>query len=165
MQDMDRIEYLHDLWALFALTSEALHSAFKEEAREYGITPIKGAVIFWIDALGDKATAPEIGRSIFRRRHSMSELLIRMERAGLVRRFHDLPKKNTVRYELTEKGRELHRRNKQRNVITRIFASLSQEQNQQLQPILHKLFSEAIKELKIKYNMPLPFNLRIRELL
>lgn len=151
-----KIQDLHNLWVLFAMTRDAIYRAAKKEFMGHGITPSQGAVMFVIDALGSKATPTEIARRFFRQHHSISELLIRMERAGLVKRFCDLHKKNLKRYELTEKGREIHLKSIRRKTVERIFSSLSREQRLQLQSLLHILFREAMEELGMKNNKPLP---------
>ena len=154
MKKIETAEDLYNLWALLAMTRDAIYRATKEELSQYGLTPVRSATLLLINSLGSRATPPQIGRYLFRKRNSISELLVRMEQAGLVKRLPFLPKRNLKRYELTEKGRELYLKTTKLKTIDHIFSSLSQEQRQQLQSSLQPLFRKAMEELKIENDMP-----------
>ena len=99
MKDPETAEELYNLWVLLAMTRDAIYRATKEELSQYDLTPIRSAVLLLINFLGSKATPPEVGRCLLRKRNSVSELLVRMEQAGLVKRFKVLPSRNLKRYE------------------------------------------------------------------
>lgn len=113
--------------------------------------------MFVINALGDKATPAEISRWLFRESQSVSGILNRMEKQGLVRRDKDLGKKNLVRVALTEKGREVYGNCTKRESMHRIMASLSGEQRQQLIACLENLRDAALKYLGEEQEMPFPY--------
>jgi DNA-binding MarR family transcriptional regulator len=69
-----------------------------------------------------------------------------MEKRDLVRKSKDLPRKNLVRIELTEKGKATLRQTAKRESVHRMFASLAKEEKDCLEPILDKLMKEALKE-------------------
>ena len=154
MKKIETPEDLHNLWALLAMTRDAIYRATKEELSQYGLTPVRSATLLLINSLGSRATPPRIGRYHFRKRNSISELLVRMEQAGLVKRLPLIPKKKLKRYELTEKGHELYLKTTKLQTIDHIFSSLPQEQRQQLQSALQSLLSKAMEELKIESDIP-----------
>jgi len=154
MKEIQTPEELYNLWALLAMTRDAIYRATKEELSQYGLTPIRAAALLLIHSLGNQATPPRIGKYLFRKRNSISELLVRMEQAGLVKRISIVPKKKFKRYELTEKGRGLYLKTTQLNTINHIFTSLPQEQRQQLQSSLQSLFDMAMKELNVDNDTP-----------
>ncbi len=121
-----------------------------EELAQYNVPPVQAAVLFIIQAIGYRATPAEISRWFFRQSHSVSELLSRMEKGGLVRKVKDLDRKNLVRVELTEKGRETYHQSMKRVSIHNIMSSLSEEEHQQLRSCLQKLRDKALKEIGIK---------------
>ena len=123
---------------------------------QYNISASRGAVLFAIQAIGEEATPAEIARWLFREPHSISELLSRMERDGLVRRVKDLCRKNLVRIVLTEKGREVYHKSTKRELVCEIMSSLSEEERQQLRSCLQKLRDKALKELRIEHGIPFP---------
>ncbi len=73
-----------------------------------------------------------------------------MEKAGLVRRVSDLDKKNLVRIELADKGRDIYERSLTEEPVNKIMASLSNEEHEQLRVLLRKLWDKAVKELGMK---------------
>ena len=154
MEDLSCRDKAGDLWILLAQTRDVIFKARQKELRRYGISATRSAALFAIQAIGDKETPAQISRWLFREPHSVSELLKRMEKEGLVRRIRDLDKKNLVRVELTERGAEAYYQSLKHESIYRIVASLSEEKCQQLVSCLETLRDEALKELGRELRMP-----------
>jgi len=112
--------------------------------------------LFVIDAIGDKATPAEISRWLFRQSHTISGLLKRMERDGLIRMVKDLDRKNLVRVALTEKGQQALDQSRKREAIHYVMSTLSLEEQQQLSSSLDKLLSRALINLGIEGKLPFP---------
>ena len=158
MRDSAFTDEDYNLWVLVAQTRHAMFKARQEELIRYNIPARQAAVLFAIQAIGDKATPAEISRWLFRKSHSVSELLSRMEKQGLVKRVKDLDKRNLVRVTLTEKGREAYNQSTKRESIHKIMSSLSEEKRQQLRSCLQQLWDRALKELGVeKTRKPFPF--------
>ncbi|MDD5191225.1 MAG: MarR family transcriptional regulator, partial [Dehalococcoidales bacterium] len=104
----------YNLWALFRQTRDAMIKARERELEKHGISSIQAAVLFTIQDIGPEATPAEISRRLVREPHSISGLLSRMEKQGVIKRAKDLPKRNMVRISLTAKGRELYQYSTQR---------------------------------------------------
>ena len=152
---MDRYyDLYYNLWVLLAQTKDAVLRARQKELHRYGISATQSAALFAIQAIGDKATPAEISRWLFREPHSVSELLSRMEKEGLVRKTKDLDRKNQVRVELTEKGYEAYDQSMKQESIHKIMSSLSEEAREQLRSCLQTLRDEALKELGVEPQMP-----------
>ena len=137
----------YDMWALIAQTRHILFKARKKELEEYKISPMKSAVLVKIQELADKATPTQIARVIVREPHSVSEILNRMEKDGLVERIKDPERKGRVRYTLTESGRKAYSQSVKRETIHAIISSLSAEDYRQLSTILKKLRDAGLHEL------------------
>ena len=140
----------YGLWLLLILVKDAIHRARQEELRQVGVTSSEAGVLFYAQALGNRATPAEISRCLFKRPHGISTLINRMEKKGLVRKVNDLDRKNLVRVELTAKGQQAYNHASKRAVIHRIISSLSEEERQQLTFYLEKLQSRAFGELGLK---------------
>ena len=138
------------LWTWLRQTSDAIHKARDKELKKYGATSILFGVLFIIQAIGDRATPAEISRWLFREPHSVSGLLSRMEKGGLVRRVKDLEKKNMVRVIVTEKGRQACHEAQMHDRLHEIMSSLSEEQRQQLRSSLQTLRDTALQELRVE---------------
>ena len=89
------------------MTSKVLFRLRKKELAPYGITPEGNIVMTAIQQLGRKATSAEIARFTFREPNSVSALLKRMGKKGLVRRF--ILNRHSVRQimVLTKKGQKV----------------------------------------------------------
>jgi DNA-binding MarR family transcriptional regulator len=157
MKNYSATDQDYNLWILLAQTRDAILKARQKELDQYGISTSQAAVLFVIQAIGDRATPAEISRWLFREPHSVSTLLSRMEKQGLVRKVKDLDRKNLVRVVITEKGREAYYQSTKRESIRGIMSSLSEEERQQLTSSLRKLRDEALKRaVSLKPPVPSP---------
>lgn len=146
-----------ELWALLSQAANALSRASDNELRPVGITMMQAAVLFFVKNAKAPATPAEISRWLFREPHTVSQLLIRMEQQGLIRKAKDLEKKNLVRVTLTEKGEEAFQHQTEMRVIGKILSSLSPEECDKLGACLKKLRDAAIKELDARpRRLPFP---------
>jgi len=144
------VEGNYELAVLLAQAREAMLRARGKELTRYNISPRQSAVLFYIQAIGDKATPAELSRGLFRESHSISEILGRMEKQGLLRRNKDLSRKNMVRVELTEKGHKAYKRSAKRESIHKILSVLSSEERQQLELYLRRIRDRALQLIKKK---------------
>ena len=145
---------LHDedfnLWNLLAATRHMMHRARQQELRQYNISPRQSAVMVIVEAIGDKATPAAITRWTFRKSHTVSEILTRMEKQELLRKVKDMERKNQVRVELTAKGREVFSQSLKRESMHRIMSVLSPKEQEQLESSLRKLRKATLRELGIE---------------
>ena len=146
----------YNLWWLMLLTRRTMYKARSRELYQYGITPEEAAVLFVTKAVGRKTTPAEISRWLLREPHSVSYLLRRMEKEGLIKMVKDLDRKNLIRVALTQKGHNAYRHSTSREVMHSILAPLSEEERQQLRSYLHKLLNEALKKIGIERKIPFP---------
>ena len=146
----------YTLWVLLRQACDASVRARDKELSQYGISAEEAAVLFVVQANGERATPSEISRWLFREPHSTSGLIIRMEKDGLVRKLNDLERKNMLRVVMTEKGREAYEKSTARESIHRIMSSLSEDERQLLRSCLERLRNQGVKELRIERKPP-PF--------
>ena len=146
----------YELWVLLHQTRDAIYKAREKEVQVHGLTPIKAATVFIIRAIGDKATPAEIARWLLREPNSVTELLDRMAKDGLVKKTRDLEKKNQVRITLTEKGQQAFEQSREHKSVQQILSALSGEEKKQMRLLLEKLRARALAELDIKYQLPYP---------
>ena len=75
-----------ELWVLLAQTRSVLYRVRQKELKQYNVSTEQSAVLFIIQAIGKKATPAEIARWLMRERNSVSSILGRMEKDGLVKK-------------------------------------------------------------------------------
>jgi DNA-binding MarR family transcriptional regulator len=146
----------HDLWMLLTHTRYAIYRSREKELLKFGVSPEQVGVLFIVQALGNRATPSTIARFILRQPHTVSALIERMTDKGLVKKVHDLDKKNLVRVSLTEKGQKIYEYSTKRGPIHRIMGVLSGEERTQLQVLLGKLQEQARKEIGLDKDSFLP---------
>ena len=144
----------YNLWVLLHQTTDAALRARQKELDQFDISVIEVGVLVVTQAIGEKATPSEISRRIFREPHTVSALLNRMEKRGLVRKTQNLDRKNLVRVSITEKGQQAYDKSTRRKSIRKIMSSLSEEERRQLRSCLEKLQNKAFKELIVEYKPP-----------
>ena len=76
----------HQLWNLIAQTRRAMHIARKKEMDKYDVSPRESALLLHVNDIGARATISELARLLYRERHSIAELVERMENEDEARR-------------------------------------------------------------------------------
>lgn len=143
----------YELWLLFNQVRDLLFKAREKELRPYDITATQAAALFVIEAIGNDATATQISQWLLRERHSVSGLLGRMEKEGLISRVKE---NKLVRVALTEKGRHTFYQSTKRLSIRKPLGILSKEERQQLSSLLRKVRDEELKHLAGEMKPPFP---------
>ena len=139
----------YELWVLLHQACDAMNRARENELRQVGISGAQAVVLFVVKSLGAKATPTEISRCLLRKIHTVSGILNRMEKKRLLRKTKDLPRKNSVRASLTEKGEQAYYQSTKIESISGIMSSLSEQERQQLSSCLKTLRERALKQLGI----------------
>ncbi len=149
---------------LLKQTSDAISTSRENELRQYNVTPEQVGVLTCIYNLGEEVSPADLTRWLSRRPSTISILLKRMEKQGLIVKRPDAKKKNVIRLSLTEKGREVYGYAIKAHAFVNIFNVLSSEKQQQFWDLLKPLLDQALKSIhgdKEKYNFSL-FNLKMR---
>lgn len=145
----------YNLWVLVDQTRRTSSKARQRELKPYNLSTRQAAVLFLTDAIAGTATPSKMSRWLLLAPHSVSELLSRMERGGLVRKIKQ-PGKKEVQVVLTEAGRKAYYQSIKRDSIRNIMSTLSGEERRQLRSCLQKLLNGALKELGMCRRPPFP---------
>jgi DNA-binding MarR family transcriptional regulator len=136
------------LFVLLAQTKEAILRARQVEYNPYGISNERRALLWVIQSYGGQATPSEVSRRFFRELQSITEMLKRMEKDGLVTRHQGSGRAKTV-VRLSEKGAETLRQSLHNETDRRLFSVLTPEERDQLAASLSKLRQQAMAELGV----------------
>jgi len=150
----------YNLWVMLQRARDATRTVRAEELSAIGISVIEAGVIVSIKGieriLNQKATITEIARWLFRKHHTMSALIKRMESRGIVARIEDPTGRGLKKVILTEKGNHLYELATQSQIIQEIISSLTEEEKHQLWVILGKIRNKAMDQLGMRDSMPFP---------
>ncbi len=78
-----------DLWVLLDQTRDAIARAREMELSQYKITKVQASVLFMLLTQNKRIALSDISKWILREPHSISSLISRMERNGLVRKIKE----------------------------------------------------------------------------
>jgi len=145
-----------ELWAMLNQVYWAMVRVTENELRPIGLSMIGAAVLFLVKSAKTPTTPAQLSRWLFREPHTVSGLLNRMEKQGLIRKTKDLQRKNLVRVALTEKGEKAYQQQSEMRIIRKLLSSLSPKQRNNLTTYLRTLRSSALDELVVKRRSPFP---------
>jgi len=145
----------YQLFGLIIEATDAMHKARQKELNKHNIHMSWSAILLTIKALGNRATPIAIGQWLLRERHTVSELLDKMESEGLVEKIRDLDRKNRVRVVLTPKGLRVYMKSRGGTVFPRVISSLTKSEREHLKECLRLLRNEALNFIgKIRCEKP-----------
>ena len=146
----------YDMWVLLAQARDVILEARENELREHDVTAWQAAVLFIIDTAGGTASPADIARWSLRKPNSVSGILDRMKKAGLIKVAKDTRRKNMKVISITEKGYKILKDSVKRESIHRIMSCLTADEYKQLKEILEKLRSRGFEVLGSQRNIPFP---------
>jgi len=97
----------HHFWGIFHRASD-LTERYMDAVliKEVGVTYQQFLVMMAIDTIGNKATVGDIAERLDRTQNTISVLLERMKRDGLIRKARNMTDRRMVRVAVTDKGKE-----------------------------------------------------------
>lgn len=146
----------YDLWILLSRVYHMIAKLRRMELLKYEILPTQSYILFIIQALGNETTPTELSRYVYQQRSSVSDILNRMVKHGLITKINKSNEKKRVIVRLTEKGEKALRFSKNRDYLHKVISSLTEEKKQQLESCLETLRDSAIEELTVTQKKILP---------
>jgi DNA-binding MarR family transcriptional regulator len=145
MKDGLELSRHEKMWVKLFATATVVERARELELAQIGVSTIQAGVLYLLKSTIEPVTPSQLARTLYREPHSMSALLKRMEKQGLIKRTKDLDQKNLVRISLTKKGEETFNRQWDAKVTTNITSCLSKKELDTLETCLEKLRARAIE--------------------
>jgi len=121
----------------------------ERELLPQNLSATSAAILFLVDAMGKDVTPARISRMLLREPHSISGILMRMEKQGLIKRTKNMERKNLIRITLTTKGENALKQAMKKEGTKRGLSKLSAEQQRQLKTALTALKEAGMKELHL----------------
>lgn len=136
-----------DLWVLLLRTYHLLNRLRRYELQQYDIPPSQAFILVILQALGGETTQAKINQYAYQQRSSISELLKRMEKRGLISKTKRSSLNANITVNLTEKGYCLLHDVMKRESIHRAMSVLTEERRSELESSLKLLRNKAVEEL------------------
>ena len=132
------------LETLYIRVTHILDDAVQKQMHRMGIAPKIAAILHQIHRL-DNPTPLELAHFFHREPQTITAIIYRMERKGLVEKKVNPRKRNTYRIHLTEKGLSEYQKTRNIDILTNVLKSLSEEKRKQLQECLEEMMPILIK--------------------
>jgi MarR family transcriptional regulator, multiple antibiotic resistance protein MarR len=158
INDLARGDRDYELWLLFTQARYAVYRNLEKELLRYNITPEQARIISILHHIKEGITPTALSRILLLKPHTISALVNRMKKKGLVEKINDLDRKNLVRVILTEKGREAHKYTSNMKPIHQVMKILNTEQRNQFSKSLKMILTKAGDELGIHGDYLPPFD-------
>lgn len=121
----------------------------ERELLPQNLSATSAAILFLVEAMGKDVTPAKISRMLLREPHSVSGILMRMEKQGLLKRTKNMERKNLIRITLTAKGENTLKQAMKKEGVKHVLSKLSEEQRRQLKQSLIALKDAGMKELHL----------------
>ena len=140
------------VWGLLEHSTSLISRARELELAQYGITMEQMSVLHALLISGGSATLDEIATIIVRQHNSVSTLVTRMEKSGLVTK-EKLPRQKKFDVQITQKAKEIVE-SVPRKSIELFFAELTLKEKDQLATYLESLITTGHEVLGFNRNLP-----------
>ncbi|MBI2851229.1 MAG: MarR family transcriptional regulator [Chloroflexi bacterium] len=140
------------LWRFLDHTRYAISRVRELELARFGLTPEQAYVLDLLSDRGGSTTMNDIMDVTLRQHHTISTLVDRMAKHGLVEKKRSATDGRKYRIVMTKKGGELFQ-NVTRESITMAFSPLSIEDKRELSSLLKRLLTKAYELNDKQYNV------------
>ncbi|MFO8102385.1 MAG: MarR family transcriptional regulator [Dehalococcoidia bacterium] len=135
----------YNMFMLIGLTLNAIFNARHNQVKNLGLTPAEFHLLLLVSELGGTATPGKIAQWMMRKPPTISGLLNRMEKSGLVVRRGYRNNKKLRKVIITPKGQEaLAHLSNEKDILNIIVNSLSKAEYERLWAMLEKLRETAL---------------------
>jgi len=137
----------YELWLLLSWARHAVYRARETELQRYNLTPEQARILSILQHSEDVVTPALLAKMMLLKPHTVSALVNRMEKKGLVKKTRDLDRRNMIRVTMTENGAKAYKYMAKMGPIHRIMGALTPEEGEQLTSGLTKILNKAGEEL------------------
>ena len=146
----------YDTWILLSRVYHMIAKLRRLELAKYNVQPVQAYILFILHALGGETSPTELARYAYEHKSAISDILIRMEKQGLITKTKKIIGNGRVKVKLTEKGEEALRLSSEREFLRKVMSGLTPEKTEQLESCLELIRDNAIKLLDIQEKQIVP---------
>jgi DNA-binding MarR family transcriptional regulator len=126
------------------------------EMNKQGILPVQAYMLFIIQSMGNATTPAELSRFVYQQRNSVSDILKRMEKQGLITKEKASKGNGRILVKMSEKGKRILQLSTQREHLHNVMSALNETKRRHLESLLELLRDRAIGELSVYQKTCLP---------
>jgi MarR family transcriptional regulator, organic hydroperoxide resistance regulator len=139
-------------WSLLQLTTDSTVKCAETAFAKVKLTPQQFSVLAAIKSIGDPALPTDVAKWLDRNTNTITLIVDRMEKDGLVERIRDLKDRRALRLVVTSRGQKLYDQavKPSRELPKIILSALTSEELSTLIPILEKIRQKTFEYRKIE---------------
>lgn len=145
---------VYNLWLLFAKARRYAFKAREKELIDERVTPEQSSFLHVLSHNKDGLTRSDISRLTCREVHTVSGIVSRMEKNGLVEMVSDTKRKNSLKVVITEDGEKIYQAALEKDALGRIFGVLNSEEQEVFKSMLMRIMEQSKEELGRYYKPP-----------
>jgi DNA-binding MarR family transcriptional regulator len=146
----------YDIWVLLSIVYHMIAKLRRLELSKHNVLPVQAYILFILHALGDEASPTEISRYAYEHKSAISDILIRMEKQGLIAKSKNSAGGGRVKVKLTEKGEEALQLSSERTFLLKVMYGIAPENIEQLESCLALIRDNAKSQLGVNEKNFLP---------
>jgi DNA-binding MarR family transcriptional regulator len=135
-------------WMRVQTMMAVLERARNLELAKVGLNTPQSEILYCLKTSKEPLTPMRLSRMMHKQPHTVSALVHRMERQGLLTTKRDLKRKNWLRVSLTKNGEEALNRWATTNMVTDAMSCLSKKETEMLYTITRKLHNRGLELLR-----------------
>ena len=131
------------LLLLLGRAGDVLSKVRKLELARYGVSPVEALALFVLEDMGNGATPAEVSRRMLRQHNTVTALLCRMEKKGLLTRERDSDGSSKWRISMTPKGEDVCRQAISLSSVHGALSGIPESQKLELESYLKTICDNA----------------------
>ena len=147
MEKQIKVDKDYTLVVSIMQVADILVKVRERELLPHNLSATAAEVLFLVKAMGENVTPATITRMMMQEHHSISGILVRMEKHGLLNLTKDMERKNHIRVTLTAKGEKALNQVMKLTGTTQLLAKLTVNQRSKLEQLLTVIKEAGLKEL------------------
>jgi DNA-binding MarR family transcriptional regulator len=149
LDNSKEVDNEYDTWILLSRVYHMIANLRRMELAKYEILPVQAYVLLVIDRLGNEVSPSELSRYVYQQKSTVSDILTRMAKQGLIKKYQTLNGKSRVSIRLTKKGKQVLKVSGNREYLHKIMSYLAPQKTSQLVSCLEILRDSAMRQLSL----------------
>jgi len=156
MEIIQNGEREYDTWILLSRVYHMIAKLRRMELAKYNIQPVQAYILLILHSLGGETSPTELARYAYEDKSAISDILIRMEKQGLITKMKEVAGNSRVKVKMTVKGEEALRLSSGREYLRQVMSVLTPEKLEMLESYLSMIRDNAIIQLDIQEKQFVP---------
>jgi DNA-binding MarR family transcriptional regulator len=158
MDTHNKLDIEYDIWILLSRVYRMIANLRRMELSKHEILPVQAYILLVISKLDNDTSPTELCQYVYQQKNSVSDILNRMEKQGLIQKTETTNGKARIHIRLTKKGERVLKLSKEREYLHKVMSSLTPKQTIQLVSCLEILRDSAMDQFALNEKKFVPLS-------